>query len=285
MLVAYGYFEANRPPLTQLTEHAARHFLVRNAHVLLGLFFLLASTIPFVLVYDKRRPQARDLVPVAVMAAIGVAGRAAFAIVPIPHFRPLSAVIIIAAIAFGPEAGFITGSLAAFVSNFLFGQGPWTPWQMFSWGMIAFIAGLLYNAGCFRKKTGKVYFQNKWWDRLCPPDTTRGDLIAFTRKVTDHAPISLCLYGLFSGFIFGTIMNAYFLFGFVNPITWPAVLAVKASGLLFDLSHGICTFLVLWALADPWSRKLARIKVKFGLAGESKHYVLPPPSKSEGAVL
>ena len=282
LLAAYGYFEYNRPPLMLIEDGTVRHFTVRNAHILLGMFFLLAATVPFMLVYDKRKAQARDLIPIAVMAAIGVAGRAAFAIIPIPHFRPLSAVIIIAAIAFGPEAGFITGALAAFVSNFLFGQGPWTPWQMFSWGMIAFIAGVLYNAGFFRGKAGKAYFTNKRWGRICPTGTNRGDLLEFARRVTDHAPMSLCLYGLLTGFLFGWIMNIYFLFGFVSVITWQTIVSIYISSFLFDLSHGVCTFLVLWALAAPWTRKLDRVKVKFGLVGEAKHYTLPPSTKAEG---
>ena len=73
-----------------------------------------------------------------------------------------SAIIIITAVAFGPEAGFLTGALTAFVSNFIFGQGPWTPWQMFSWGMIGFLAGLLRQGlqpdrvGPARRRVGRA---------------------------------------------------------------------------------------------------------------------------------
>ena len=284
LLASYGYFEANRPPVMQLKNGTVQDYLLVNAHVLLGLFFLLASAIPFMLVYDKRKPQARDLVPIAVMAAIGVAGRAAFAFVPLPNFKPVSAIVIIAAIAFGPESGFMTGALAAFVSNFLFGQGPWAPWQMFCWGLIGFLAGLLHNAGFFRKKTGKIYFKSKLWERVCPPGTSRGDLLEYTRQIIGHATMSLCLYGLISGFIFGWIMNIYYLFGFLRPITWQAIAALYASSFFFDLSQGVCTFLFLWVLAEPWTRKLERIKVKFGLIGKAKQYELPPSSELEGSV-
>ena len=77
--------------------------------------------------YDRKRAGARDLVPVALMAALCVVGRTAFALIPLPNFKPMTAIIIVTALAFGPEAGYLTGALAGFLSNFLFGQGQWTP--------------------------------------------------------------------------------------------------------------------------------------------------------------
>ena len=241
----------------------------------LGLLFLLASAIPFILVFDKKKPQARELVPIAVMAAIAVVGRTVFEIIPLPNFKPCSAIIIITAVAFGPEAGFLTGALTAFVSNFIFGQGPWTPWQMFTWGLVGFLAGILKNAGVFAEKN-RPHFTAKLWDRLCPENTNRGDLLHFVRQLTDHAPLRLCLYGFLSGFLYGWIMNLYFIIGYVSPITWQTVGAAYVSSFFFDFCHGLCTFLVLWALGDPWVRKLERIKIKFGLTAEERNYVLPP---------
>ena len=85
----------------------------------------------------------------------------------------------------------------------------------------------------------------------------------------------LCIYGLLSGFLYGWIMNLYFIVGFIDPINWAAIGAAYVSSFLFDFCHGLCTFLVLWALGDPWIRKLERIKTKFGLTGEEKRYVMP----------
>lgn len=281
LLAAYSYFQANRAPIKYGEDLSMMDYLVRNSDILLGLGFLIVSAIPFFMVYEKRQPKPRDLIPIAVMAALCVVGRAAFAIIPLPHFKPVSALVIITALVFGPEAGFLTGALSGFISNFVFGQGPWTPWQMFCWGMIGFIAGTLYRLGCFRKRGGKEYFVSKRWDKLCPEGTSRGDLLIYVRKISDHAPMSLCLYGLFTGFFYGWIMNIYFLFGYVDPITWQAVGAIYLSSVLFDFSHGLCTFLVLWGVADPWCRKLERVKVKFGLAGEEKRYVMPLSTLAE----
>ena len=275
LMIALNYFHTHRPPVNVVGERTLWDYFVLNSDILLALVFLVACAIPFFLVFDKRKPQARELIPIAVMAALGVVGRTVFAIIPLPNFKPVSAIVIITAIAFGPETGFMTGALTGFVSNFIFGQGPWTPWQMFCWGMIGFIAGILENKGFFKSRKEKVYFKHPVWDRLCPAGTNRGDLIYFARRITDHAPMRLCIYGLLSGFGYGWVMNIYYL-GYIDPLTWHSFFAAYVSSFTFDLSHGVCTFLVLWALSGPWTKKLIRIKVKFGLVAEDRNYVLPP---------
>ena len=95
---------------------------------------IICSFIPFLMLFEKRRPRARELVVIAVMTALGVAGRAAFYM--LPQFKPIAATVIITGVSLGCEAGFITGALTAFVSNMFFGQGPWTPWQMFALGLL-----------------------------------------------------------------------------------------------------------------------------------------------------
>lgn len=194
---------------------------------LLSVIFMIVAMGPFFLRFEKRRPEARELVVIAVMAALAALGRVAFA--PIPNFKPTSAIIIITAMAFGPEAGFLTGAIAAVASNLFFGQGPWTPWQMFCWGMIGFVAGILRNAG---------FLKGRW---------------------------SLSVYGLFSGFAFGWVMNLWYIIGFINPITWQAIVAAYISSFWFDFTHAVSTVIFLYVLAKPWINKLDRIKVKFGM--------------------
>lgn len=196
-------------------------------YALLSVIFIIAAMVPFFLRLEKRSPQARELVVIAVMAALAALGRVAFA--PIPNFKPTSAIIIITAMAFGPEAGFLTGTIAAAASNLFFGQGPWTPWQMFCWGMIGLGAGLLRNAGFLKGK------------------------------------LSLSTYGLVSGFAFGWVMNLWYIIGFINPITWQAIIAAYISSFWFDLTHAVSTLIFVFVLATPWIKKLDRIKVKFGL--------------------
>lgn len=283
MLAAYGVFEANRPPVRYGDERTWADLIIMNLDLILAVIFLAVSFVPFFLVFGKK-PQARELVPIAVMAALGVVGRTVFSIIPLPNFKPVSAIVIMTGVVFGPETGFLTGALTGFVSNFIFGQGPWTPWQMFSWGMIGFLAGLLECAGAFRSRASGgekgAAFRAPLWDRLCPADTKRGDLLEFARSITGRASMRLCLFGLATGFGYGWFMNLFYLVGYVNPISWKSLALTYLSSFFFDLSHGVCTFLVLWAVGEPWTRKLRRVKIKFGLTGEERRYVMPPGRKT-----
>lgn len=145
LLVAFSYYHATRATISPYGELSLWDSIVMNSDIIMGLVFLFACSVPFFLKFERRKPRAREMVPLAVMAALGVVGRTVFQLIPLPNFKPVSAIVIITAIAFGPEAGFMTGAHTAFVSNFIFGQGPWTPWQMFCWGMIGFVAGRLQN--------------------------------------------------------------------------------------------------------------------------------------------
>ena len=109
-------------------------------YYLAGLAIIVLTTAAFFLHFESRKPQARELVILAVLCALAVASRAAFAAVP--HFKPMLAIVMLTGIAFGPEAGFLCGAISGFASNFIFGQGPWTPWQMFAYGIGGLLAGL-----------------------------------------------------------------------------------------------------------------------------------------------
>ena len=116
----------------------------------ISLLIIIYTMVPFFMVFEKRKPKARELVVIAVLCAIAVAGRAMF--IYLPFFKPLVAIVIITGIAFGGEAGFLCGAVSGFVSNFIFGQGPWTPWQMFAYGIAGFLAGVLHQKGLLQKK-------------------------------------------------------------------------------------------------------------------------------------
>ena len=106
----------------------------------ISLLVLLEAMLPFFVSFEDRKPKVRDIVTLAVMCALAVTGRTAFFM--LPNFTPVMAIVIIAGVAFGCEGGFITGAMTMFVSNFIMGQGPWTPWQMFAMGLVGFLAGL-----------------------------------------------------------------------------------------------------------------------------------------------
>lgn len=99
--------------------------------------------------YERSRPPAKVLALVATLAALATLGRVAFA--PVPNVKPTTDIVIIAGIVLGPSAGFTVGAVAALASNVVFGEGPWTPWQMVAWGL----CGLL-GAGLVRLNGGRL---------------------------------------------------------------------------------------------------------------------------------
>ena len=193
----------------------------------LSLVMVLAALVCFFLRYEQKRPPAREWIPLAVMASIAALGRMALA--PVPHAKPMSAIIIITAMVFGAEAGFLTGALAVVGSNFFFGQGPWTPWQMFAWGMIGFVAGLL----------GKIGWLDKKWQR--------------------------CVFGLCAGFMYGWVLNIWTAVTATAGEAGTGFIGLCLLSLPFDILHGMATVIFLWLLADSWGGKLRRVQVKFGL--------------------
>lgn len=137
--------------------------LTGRAYYLTSTLVIIEIIIPFLLAFESRRPQARELVVIAVLSALAVAARVA---IPIPNFKAIFAIIMLSGIAFGPEAGFLVGAVSAFASNFFYGQGAYTPWQMFAYGAGGMLAGFLFAKGRLPQKRwahGRVRLSG-----LCP---------------------------------------------------------------------------------------------------------------------
>ncbi|MEX2104005.1 MAG: ECF transporter S component, partial [Bacilli bacterium] len=113
---------------------------VENGHytIVFSFVMLMLAMFPFFLRFEMKKTDARIVVLISILAAIAAIGRIPFA--ALPSIQPTSFVIIVTGLAFGAETGFMVGATAALVSNFFLGQGPWTPWQMFAWGMMGFTA-------------------------------------------------------------------------------------------------------------------------------------------------
>lgn len=199
-------------------------------YYIVSLGIIVCTMLPFFMVFEDRKPQARELIIIAVLSAIGVAGRAAFFM--LPQFKPVVAIVIISAVCFGAEAGFLVGSMTGFVSNFFFAQGPWTPWQMFSFGIIGFIAGILFKKGKLQKRK-----------------------------------ISLCIYGgLSTFFIYGFLLDTatWLIFPYSN-LTLEGIIPIYLSGIPFNIVHAVATVFFLAVISKPMIEKLDRIKEKYGL--------------------
>ena len=108
-----------------LTLYIGVFYLDNKKYYFISLLVLLECMLPFFLIFEGRKPQARELVIIAVLCAIGIAGRAALFM--LPQFKPVMAVTIIAGVAFGGETGFLVGAMTMLASNVLFGQGATDP--------------------------------------------------------------------------------------------------------------------------------------------------------------
>lgn len=167
-------------------------------------------------------------------------GRAAF--IWVPHFKPMAAVIMIAGLAAGPQTGFLVGSVAALASNFIFGQGPWTPWQMLAFGVAGLVAGLLADARVFPRA-------NLSWPRR----------------------IALATVGfvLIVGLV-GPILDTSTFFYLSTAPTPELAAVVYLAGLPVNAIHGAATALTLLVVANPLLDQLARVRVKYGLLDRSR---------------
>ncbi len=213
-----------------LTIFTGIMYLGNHHYNITALLVLAECMLPFFLVFERRKPKARELVTIAVLCAIGVAGRSVFFM--LPQFKPVLAFVIISGVAFGGETGFLVGAVTMLASNVLFSQGPWTPWQMFSMGMIGFLAGILFRKGLLRRSRG-----------------------------------SLATFGAFAAvIIYGGIMNpaSAIMYSSAN-LNWEIIMAYYISGLPMDLVHAAATVIFVLIAAEPMLEKLDRIKVKYGL--------------------
>ena len=194
-----------------------------------SLLIIIYTMIPFFLVFEQRKPQARELVTIAVLCAIAVASRAAF--IWLPHFKPMTAIIMITGIALGAEAGFLTGAISAFASNFIFGQGPWTPWQMFAYGIAGFLAGVLFRKGVLGKSR-----------------------------------LPLAIFGAACVLVIvGPILDTCAIFTGMSSVTLEGAGAIYLSGLPVNAVHAVSTAITLLVLSKPMIEKIDRVKTKYGM--------------------
>ena len=194
-----------------------------------SVLIVVESMVPFFVAFEGRKPQARELVILSVLSALAIGGRAVF--FALPGFQPVAALVILSGVAFGPEAGFLVGAVTMLVSNVLFGQGPWTPWQMFAMGAIGLTAGILFRKGLLNR------------DR-----------------------VSLSVFGGLSIFvIYGGILNPTSVWMYQSSPSLKMILTTFVTGLPADAVHAMATVFFLWFLSESMLRKLDRVKVKYGL--------------------
>jgi energy-coupling factor transport system substrate-specific component len=179
--------------------------------------------------YERSRPSARTVAIVAALAALATLGRIAFA--PLPSVKPTTDIVLIAGFVLGGPPGFAVGAVAAIASNIVFGQGPWTPWQMLAWGMV----GLL-GAGLRR------------------------------RRARPLPRIVMALICAAAGFAYGLVLNFYTFVTFTGQHTLAQFLVIEGSAFSFDLAHAIGNFVFYLAFGPALVRALQRFRLRMDVA-------------------
>ncbi len=205
-----------------------REFLTgKNYYYPTAVIIIAVSLLPFLISFEKRRPSSREIVILACMSALAVASRAAF--YAFPTVKPMCAIVIVTAVCFGSQTGFICGVLSMFVSNFIFGQGMWTPFQMLAMGITGLVAGLIFH----NQKTNRLTL------------AIVGGTLAFA--------------------LYGIIVDIGSVFMLSTDFSIKQIITIYLSGLTFNLSHGITTAIVLLIAGKTFIEKLNRIKIKYAL--------------------
>jgi len=172
--------------------------------------------------YRRKTSISRRIVVTAVMIALSVTGRF------IPFFKPITAITVISAVYLGPVTGFTVGAMSALISNFFFGQGPWTLFQMLAWGILGLIAG-------------------------------------FMPEILKKNRIALAIYGVLSGIAYSFIMDIWSVLWYNRGFDFELYKAALITAVPYTVLYCISNLIFLLLLAKPFGDKLTRIKIKYGL--------------------
>ncbi len=197
-----------------------------KSYGIISLFIALFSCVPFFIKFECNTTDTKRLMIIAAMIGLSVAGRMLFAAVP--NFKPITAMVIIGGIYLGSEAGFMVGSLAAVISNFYFGQGAWTPFQMLIWGIIGFLAGIIAN------------------------------------KLKNNL-ILVVVYGFFTGIVYSLFMDLWSVIWMNGGFNLAKYFALVATSLPIMVVYAVSNIIFLAILTKPFGRIFERLKTKYGI--------------------
>lgn len=220
----FGYFSA--AVLTPCILIAGWFLFPERSYAWIAMCAILLLTIPFFLFFEKKRRNVYRLALLGVMIALSVLSRVVFS--AIPHFKPITAIIVIAGIYLGAENGFLTGALSALLSGFASGIGVWTPYQMLAWGISGLAAGLL--APWLKK--------SRLW---------------------------LSVYGVLSGVFFSMFMDLYTVLNQENAFRLSRYLFYVVQALPITFTYAVSNVLFLLLLSRPIGRKIERLRTKYGI--------------------
>lgn len=198
--------------------------------VVLSIGIIAAICIPFYISFEKKSTNAKSLVLLSVLTALSILSRLVFFFVP--HFKPVSAICALTGIFLGPQYGFLCGAMTALISNFYFGQGLFTPFQMIAWGLVGLLGGLL------------------------------------SKPLKSNYILSI-LYSVFSGLMFSLIMDIWTAIGTENGFSYARYIAAITTSLPITAIYMISNAIFTSLLFKPMKSKIQRIQIKYGLTEEN----------------
>jgi len=190
---------------------------------LMSAVLIALAILAFFFEFEVGAAGSKEIALVAMLGTISAVLRVPF--VAIPGVQPCTFLIICSGYVFGPIAGFMVGAVTALVSNFFLGHGPWTPYQMFAWGMVGTSAVLVKRLGFGR--------------------------------------IGLVIFGIVWGYVFGWIMNVWFWASFVYPLTLKTFMVAQLNSVWFDTFHAIGNAIFLGLFGLKTIGTLERFRKRF----------------------
>jgi Prenyltransferase and squalene oxidase repeat len=175
--------------------------------------------------YERSRPTSQVVALVAALAALAIAARIAFA--AFPNVKPTTDIVIFSGFALGAAPGFAVGALTALVSNFWFGQGPWTPWQMAGWGMCGVLGAAL---AVVRPRAGRF---------------------------------TLAAFCALAGIAYGALLNFSLMATYGGDLSLQRFLALQSRAVPFDAAHAIGNATLALIAGPAMVRALTRFRTRF----------------------
>ncbi len=213
------------------------YFYPQQLSQLSGLLSLLLLALLFLQLffyYERKISGSKEVATISILGAFSAAARIPFA--AIPSVQPCTFIILVSGYVFGPLAGFMVGAETALLSNFFLGQGPWTPWQMFAWGLAGIIGWL------FRK----------------------------IAKGNRYEHYLFIIVGILSAYLYGVIMNLSYWLMYMGTHTWESFVYAEALSFWYDTLHAAGNAIFIDLFAVRFIKILEDFKMRFALFNNSE---------------
>jgi len=212
------------------------------------LLFILGALLlcfPFLYRFENKERSVEEIVLISVITALAVVGRIIFAALP---GTPVTVILILSGCFLGKEAGFIIGVLTTLLSNMFLGHGPWTAFQMATWGVIGFLSG---------------YFRS-----FLVLQVERTNLIGINPKQNrkkSYYIIILYIWAGLTGVLFSLLMDVHSVFFVYKTFKWGYYLSMITFALPITVEYVITNIIFMFLLYSPFYYIFDRLKEKYGI--------------------